>query len=175
MKQLCGLLLLLLVQPAYSSGMAVVSINQGFCGRTEDKSAICHEWMLSSSPSIRFVAYGYEDGVEYSFYNLLPDDSYEHILRVHPVIRDSSRNNAFFWGYPWDIQDIALPSSKSRKSILATFDHSIIDDGEVYSPAWQKRIPAVLFIGRTTQPAMTVSPLKFKSSTLHGLRSGAGG
>lgn len=175
MKRLCSLLLLLLAQPAYSSGMSAVSEDEGFCGRSEDKSAMCYEWALSASPSIRFIAYGYEDGIEYGFYNLQSDDRYEHILRVHPVVRDSSRSDALFWGYPWDIQDIVLSGDEGDKDVLATFDHAIVDDGEVYSPAWQKQIPAVLFVGRTTQPEMVVTPLKFQPSALYDLRSAAGG
>ncbi|MBB1473256.1 hypothetical protein H5368_09440 [Luteimonas sp. MC1782] len=175
MRKFFGLLLLIFVPPADSSEMAAVSSDAGFCGRAEDKSAMCYEWLLNSSPSIRFVAYGYEDGIEYSFYTLLPSDTYEHIIRVYPVIRDSSRNDALFWGYPWDIRDIAHSNGKGQKRFLASFEHNLFDDGEVHSPSWQRRVPAVLFIGRTTQPAMTVPQLKFKASALSGLRTAAGG
>ena len=170
MRKLLGLLALL-AQPAYSSEMVAISRDTGFCGQVEDKSAICYEWSLRSRQALRFVAYGYEDGIEYSFYTLSPDGKYEHVVRVHPVIRDSSRKDALFWGYPWDIRDIVI----SHKRLLATFVHDLNDDGEVSSPSWQKHVPAVLFIGRTTQPAMTVSQLRFKANTLDGIRSDAGG
>ena len=175
MRKLLGLLLALVAQPAYSSEMVAISSDTGFCGQTEDKSAMCYEWSLKSRQALRFVAYGYEDGIEYSFYTLRPDGKYEHVVRVHPVIRDNSRKDALFWGYPWDIRDIVLSRSKNQERLLATFAHDLNDDGEVSSPSWQKRVPAVLFIGRTTQPAMTVPQLRFKANTLDGIRSDAGG
>lgn len=169
-----ALLLLLLAQPAHSSEMMAISSETGFCGQTEDKSAMCYEWSFESRQDLRFVAYGYEDGIEYDFYTLGIDNKYKHVVRVYPVIRDKSRNDVLFWGYPWDIQDIALAPGKRQESVLATFEHDLVDDGEVNSPYWQKRVPAVLFIGSTTHPAMTVPQLKFKANTVEDLRAGAG-
>jgi hypothetical protein len=45
-----------------------------------------------------------------------------------------------------------------------------VEDGEVYSQPWQKRIPAVLFTGHTTQPRMKVSKLRFRAVTLPDLK-----
>lgn len=166
-------LLLLLGNFADSSGMAAVPGETGFCGRLEDTSAMCYEWAFSAHPRVRFVAYGYEDGIQYGFYSLNSEGTYEHILRIYPVIRDSSQKNGLFWGYPWDIQDIVLVGEEGQQKIFATFEHHISDDGDVCSPAWQAHVPAVLFIGRTTQPEAKVPWLDFMPSALHGLRSAA--
>jgi len=175
------LLLLLPASLAHADNMTAIPRGSGFC--TEDRMAeedYCHEWALASAPSIRFVAEGYSDGIEYGFYKLQGNGHYEHIIRVYPVIRDSSRSGALFWGYAWDIHDIVLPGKDGRKEVevLATFEHTIDEDyfQEVESPEWQKRIPAVLFIGRTTQPEIAQlprPPRKFKPSTLNGLCSSA--
>jgi hypothetical protein len=172
MRTIYCVFLLLLAQPVSAAGMTAVQAKTGFCSESD---GICYEWFFSSNNSIRFIAHGDEDGIEYGFYTLLPDSRYEHIIRIYPVIRDASRENNFFWGYPWDIKDIVTSSNKNGKNVLATFVHSVTDDGVVESPAWQKRVPVVLFNGRTTQAAMTMPPLKFKSSSLHSLRSAAGG
>jgi hypothetical protein len=150
--------------------MSAVPPHFGFCVGKDD--AMCYEWTLTSDPSVRLVAYGYEDGIEYAFYRL-KNGVYKHLVRIYPVLQDSRYRDTYFWGYAWDIEDIVVASDKS--SIMATFKHSIVDDGEAYSPSWQKRIPAVLFTGRTTQPDMKVSVSEFKPSSLGALVSGAGG
>ena len=175
MKQFWLLLTMLFSLPTYSAGMATVPKSDGFCGQIPDDTAICYEWRLVSDPDTHFIAYGYEDGIEYTFQRRSPDGTYHTIVMVHPVIRDSSHPDTLFWGYPWDITDVALPSKKSGKDLLVSFDHDIVDDGEVYPPQWQKQVPAVLFIGHSTQPQMTVLVRKFVPLTLRATRSKAGG
>jgi hypothetical protein len=79
-----------------------------------------------------------------------------------------------FWGYPWDIEDIALAPDRSKGVVLASFRHSIVDDGEVDSPAWQLRVPAVLFVGTTTQPQAVVKVEGFAPASIAALRHRAG-
>jgi len=161
--------LLVAASAASAAEMAAVPQDAGFCAHMD---GICYEWQLTSDPAVRLVAHGYEDGVEYSFYKKVRR-SYRHLVRIYPALRDDAYNNTLFWGYPWDIQDIAVVPDAKGKAFLATFDHSIVDDGEVYSPAWQKRIPVVLFVGRTTQPNMKVPLLPFQAIRLSTLRARA--
>jgi len=153
---------------AAAAGMSPVPPHTGFCVGKDD--SICHEWTLVADPSVRLIAHGYEDGVDYGFFRL-EKGHYTYLVRIYPVLQDAAHAGMYFWGYAWDIQDIAL--GDDGKALMATFDHSIVDDGEISSPAWQKRVPAVLFTGRTTQPHMTVPAPVFRPSSLAALRSGA--
>jgi hypothetical protein len=96
---------------------------------------------------------------------------YQYLVRVYPVLRDPSKSESLYWAYPWDIEDIVLDRSGA---LLATFTHDLVDDGEATSPPWQKRIPAVLFEGRTTQPDMKVPRLNFDAASLPSLRRQGG-
>jgi hypothetical protein len=150
--------------------MSAVPAKSGFC---LDRDGICYEWKLSADPAIRLIASGYEDGVEYGFYRRSKSGKYRHVVRVHPVLKDSARPASYYWGYPEDIEDIALIPGAKGLMVSATIDHSIVDDGEVYSPDWPKKVPAVLFVGHTTQPGMIVPILPFKAFTIQSLRSRA--
>lgn len=173
MKALSPLLLLLLAPSAYATGMTAVPITQGYCEGRLDPASLCYEWALTADPSIRFVAIGYKGSIEYSFHRLSPHDTYEQVIRVYPVIRDGSRTGALFWGYPWDITDIAVPEKKDQGQFLASFEHAVTGDDDVQSAAWQKRVPVVLFSGQTTQRPMTVAPIDFTPTTLQAMRSQA--
>ena len=171
--KLFALLALLIALPVSAENLRPVAKQNGFCALA-DESAICYEWQVLIDPSIRFVAEGYEDGIDYGFYRLDKTNKYTHIVSVYPVIRDPSRKDALFWGYPWDIYDIELASVKKPLALLFSIDHALADDGEISIPKWQKHVPAVLFIGRTTQPRMTVPNLRFKDGTLNTIRSAVG-
>ena len=151
---------------ASAAGMFPVDEKLGFCA---EKQGICYEWALTQDHSIRFIAYGSEQGIDYSFFKL-KSNQYRQLLRVFPVLRDPSHRNVLFWAYPEDIKDIVIAPSDLRNRLLATYRHSIIDDGEVASPKWQKRIPAVLFTGATSQPQMRVKPITFRAITVEALR-----
>lgn len=164
--------LLLLAGPAGAANMTPVAAADGHCHYAEAWGASCHEWRFAHDPSLRFIADGYEDGMEYWFATRRDDGTYAYLVRVFPVLRDPSRPGSLYWGYGWDIHDIVLPGGGNR--MLATFDHAIVDDGEVDSPDWQQRVPAVLFEGRTTQPGMTVPKLAFFPANVEALQEGAG-
>jgi len=169
MQMHLALVLLVAASTASAAEMVAIPEGAGFCARMD---GICYEWQLTSDPAIRLVAHGYEDGVEYSFYKKVRR-SHRHLVRIHPALRDEAHSSTLFWGYPWDIQDLAVVPGAKGKAVFASFDHSIVDDGEVYSPAWQKRIPVVLFVGRTTQPNMKVPLLHFQPMRLSTLRTRA--
>jgi hypothetical protein len=165
---------LLICQPVVAAEMTPVLAADGYCGNATDPGAICYEWKLTMDPAVRFIAHGFEDGIEYGFHRRSLNDEYKHIVRVVPVLKDGSRSGKLFWGYPWDIVDLALTDAGRPDQILAAFEHGLEQDGEVHSPAWQRRLPAVLFHGRTSQPEATVAPIRFKPSTVEELRSEAG-
>lgn len=160
---------LALLATAAAIGMAPIPRDQGFC-RT-DQSHYCYEWKLPSDPRQRLVARGDEDGIEYAFRSVDGHGRYTQALRIHPVIRDARYEGQLFWGYAWDIRDLALAAD--GRSLLATVTHSVVDGSNVETPRGQQRIPAVLFSGYTTQPEMTVPPTNFEPTRLAALRDGA--
>ena len=167
MRAFVALLLMACGSAAHARGMNAVPENVGFC---VGKAGTCHEWSLASDPSIRFIAHGFEDGIEYAFHRKRPTGEYEYLVRVYPVLRDATRAESFYWGYPRDIDDVVVDS---KGALLATFGHELFDDGNVESLPWQKRIPAVLFIGRTTQPDIKVPKLRFRGMTVPALQKEA--
>lgn len=150
-------------------GMTPIPRDQGFC-RT-DQSHYCYEWKLQSDPRQRLVARGDEDGVEYTFQALDARGRHGHPVRIHPVIQDAEHQGRLFWGYAWDIRDLALAAD--GRSLLSSFTHTLVDGSNVETPRGQQRIPAVLFSGRTTQPDMAVQPTDFAPTSLAALRAGA--
>jgi hypothetical protein len=162
--------LLLYSSASSAAGMAVVPEENRYCYQN---ARYCYEWQMLSDPAVHFIAWGDEDGIDYSFYRKSKNGEYQHIVRVYPVLRDSSRDNSLYWAYPWDMEDIAPSSGPGQ--VLATFKHTLLDDGEIRSPDWQKHIPAVLFLGHTTQPNITAPKLRFRSVPLLQLRAKAGG
>ena len=160
---------LALLATATAIGMVPIPRDQGFC-RT-DQSHYCYEWKLQSDPRQRLVARGDEDGVEYTFQALDARGRHGRPVRIHPVIQDAEHQGRLFWGYAWDIRDIALAAD--GRSLLASFTHTLVAGSNVETPHGQQRIPAVLFSGRTTQPDMTVQPTDFAPSGLAALRTEA--
>lgn len=157
---------------SFTRRMTPIAGNTGYC-KQEAPTAFCQEWALVTTPSLRVVAAGYEDGMNYDFYRLKKDGSYQHIVQFYPVIRDDVDGGALYWGYPWDIRDIALPPRAEPDAVLATFAHQMMDDGEVQTPDWQKRIPAVLFTGRPSVTRIPVAPTNITSVTVDELRAAA--
>jgi hypothetical protein len=163
-------LLLLIAGHAAAANMTPVARHQGFCGTIPDQNAICHEWSLAADPRLHLVAYGYEDGVEYTFYRRIRAGRFRELVRIYPVMPDPKRAGGHVWAYAWDIADIEVDG---RGRPLATFAHTIFDDGEVYSPKWQKRIPALLFRGTPTQDNPQEGPLDFAPVSVDALRRAA--
>lgn len=165
---LCGAL----CTPAIAAprAMTPVPANSGFCADPGD--GMCYEWKLEADPSLRVIAYGFEDGIDYSFYRRDRKGGYRRIVDFHPAMQDPTRPGQLFWGYAWDVHDIVL--APDGKSFQATFDHAIVIDGNVDPMPGQKRTPAVLFVGRATQPDMKVKALRFQANTIDALRIGAG-
>ena len=106
------------------------------------------------------VAWGYSDGIDYSVYS---DPKNEKTLkfRFNPVLVDeSNKSQPFYWGYPWDIRNIITKKEGKQIKILCSFEHEIVRDGEIDIPKWQKKIPALFFTGKSTQPDIPVAKIK---------------
>jgi len=127
-----------------------------------------YEWKLTPFDDIRFIASGYEDGIDYGFYKVSELGEYELLLQVNPIIVDSDGH--YWWGYPWAISDIARFESPCGLYISATFDHSIVRDGIHSIPEWQKRLPAVLFIAKDGEWVAEQKELNFKPAKLEELK-----
>ena len=155
--------------PAQPGGMAPVAKEHGYCRRANE--AMCYEWKLMADPRQRLVAHGDEDGIEYAFYTLDANRRYVLPVRIHPAIKDPDSSETLFWGYAWDIHDIAL--GPDGRSIMSTFNHQVMDDGNVSTPSGQRRIPVVLFTGRATQREQTVPLLTFAPMSVRALRADA--
>jgi hypothetical protein len=167
MRLVFSCLLLSVCAAAQAGGMKPVPEKERSC---HEIATFCYEWILIDSPDVRFMAYGDEDGIDYSFYRKGKRGHYRRLIRIYPVIRDDSRGGDYFWGYPWDISDIA---EAPNGTLQVAFDHNILDEGESRNDAWQKKIPAVLFIGRTTQPDMTKSKFDYRPMTFPQMKSAA--
>lgn len=146
-----------------SNGMTKVPENTRFC---TGQDSYCYEWALRSDPGIRLIAWGDEESIEYSFRRRSRDGQYKFLFRFHPVIVDASRKKSLHLGYPWNIEDIALTRSGD---VFATFKHGMSSDEEITFQPWQKRVPVVLFLGRTTQPDMCVPRMHFNRSSIRAL------
>lgn len=169
MKKIILIVFALLVSVANAQEMVPVRDGSGVCKKTDD--GFCYEWRMTADRNIHFVGWGYEDGASYAFYRK-HKGKYVQLLRVYPVLQDKRYPDQMFWGYPWDIRDIV--SSRSARSVevraaielTKKFDDSADKDIEEWIPVGQQRIPAVLFIGKTTQPDMTVDRLSYKTMAL---------
>ena len=155
--------------PGQPRGMSPVPRAHGYCQHVGEP--ICHEWKLLADPQQRLVAHGDEDGVTYAFYVLDANRRYAHPVRIHPVMRDATIPATLFWGYAWDIDDIAV--GPDGRSIMSTFDHQVTDDGNVSTPRGQKRVPAVMFTGRVSQKNATVPDVTFAPMSVQALRAAA--
>ena len=103
------------------------------------------EWRIPALPGIRYVASGYEDGIDYSLYRVTKEGGYELIVRVNPIVLDAE--GRLGWGYPWVTTGLVLERTPEGIRFLATFDHQIVRDGVISVPEWQKSIPALLLRG----------------------------
>ena len=170
MRLVFATVMLLAAAGARAANMIPVPGTEGLCGARADETAICHEWKLVADPTVRLLATGYEDGVQYTFEQRDRRGRYKTIVLIYPVMPDPGQAGSHVWAYAWDIEDVEVDAHGWP---LATFAHKMFDDGEVYPPKWQKRIPAVLFRGKATQHVPQEGPLTFAPMSLRALRRAA--
>ena len=156
--------------PSWASGMLTVAKEDGICRTME---GYCYEWRLAHDESLRFVASGYEDGGDWSFFRRGDDGKYTRLFSVYPAMRDARRPGLLFWGYAWDITDIALSEEPGPLRLLVNFDHSYQYDGNWQPEPWQNSVPYVLFTGSATQPDMQVEAQSFRPMSVDEVRARA--
>ena len=153
--------------PSWAAEMILVAERDSMCKTVE---GYCYEWQLVRDKTLRFVANGYEDGGDWSFYRRSKDGTYTHLFSVYPAMRDTRHPGYLFWGYAWDIGDIALPEKSGTIRLLVNFDHHYQYDGNWAPEKWQLSVPYVLFKGTTTQPEMEVEAQTFRPMSIEEIR-----
>lgn len=103
------------------------------------------EWRIAAAPDLRLVRSGYEDGATTTLYRRGADGGYLPLLDILPITRDPGGRD--WWGYPGTLRGLPLRLRGDDIHLRATFDHDQIDDGNACHPAWQQRLPVVLFTG----------------------------
>ena len=93
-------------------------------------------------------AQGYEDGVNYGIYDT-KRNSEQLLLVFNPALLDERYPDRTFWGYPWDMQRLAM---NPKKQILASLYDSHERDDNYSTPEKQEQMPYIFFYGKTTQP-----------------------
>lgn len=101
-----------------------------------------------SQPEI-FSAVGFEDGIDYGFFDLdMKTSEEELIFYFNPVILESE---IYYWGYPWDIQNLITKNIDGEVLKKASINHNIIRDGNITLPEDQPHFPVIFFSGHSTQ------------------------
>ena len=152
------LILLLLSINVYSQseGFHLIKWNDSFQDTLSD-ARYYFAWKISNIDSLLIVAEGYEDGIDYSFYKINKTNTLKLLFRFNPILIDSTNMlKKYHWGYPWDISDIIVDEGSDTQKLLCSINHSIERDGVIDIPSWQKILPAIFFIGKTTQPKIDV-------------------
>lgn len=155
---------------AKKPNMVAVPEAQAHCAAEIADGAYCYEWKLVADPALRIVSSGYEDGGSVIVYRRDARGRYRHLAEILPALRDARYPGQLFWGYSWDIEDIEVVMRGRRARMLATFDHPGLDrmlDGEVTAPETRA---LVLFVGKTTQPEMKLSSVRFREMPADALR-----
>jgi hypothetical protein len=118
-----------------------------------------------------FSATGFEDGVDYAFYDQDPKTGFlELLFYFDPIIIENGKH---FWGYPWDIKDIIVKKEAGNIYLRSSIDHDIVrDDADLALPAdTTKKFPAICFSGHSTQPFIKVGEIrKIKWRTIDQLK-----
>jgi hypothetical protein len=114
---------------------------------------------LDDDPELEaYSAYGYEDGIDYSIFDLnLKKGKLNRLFYFNPVIVDNEKN---YWGYPWDTEEVMIKFDNGQLKIYTSLDHDIVRDGNITIPKKQKIFPALFFKGTTTQPASKMKGMK---------------
>ena len=110
-----------------------------------------------SEPEI-FSATGYEDGIDYAFYDQnLKTGNNSLLFYFNPVIIEDGKN---YWGYPWDIKDIILKRDSTNIYIKSSIDNVIERDGNLTIDDTNKQFPVIFFTGHSTQPNIKVEGIR---------------
>lgn len=118
---------------------------------------------LDDDPEPEIVsASGFEDGIDYSIYDQnLVKGTDVLLFRFNPVLIDTSNTQKeYYWGYPWDVTNIMVKAEGGSVRIRCSLNHDIERYGAIDIPTWQKKLPAIFFVGKTTQPDIEVGTIR---------------
>lgn len=105
-----------------------------------------------------FSATGYEDGIDYAFYDQDLIKGKDSILfYFNPVIIEEEKR---YWGYPWDISNIIIKIEGNKIYLKSSTEHDINNDGEITIPKDQNQLPVIFFIGDSTQPDVSIADIR---------------
>ncbi len=125
---------------------------------------------LDSDPEPEICsATGYEDGIDYAFYDQdLKNEKVNLLFYFNPVIVE---NGKYYWGYPWDIKGLILSADNTDVYLQSSDDNDIERDGNITINDMTKKIPAIFFNGHSTQPNIKVGEIRnIKWTTLNELK-----
>lgn len=116
-----------------------------------------------------FSASGYEDGIDYAFYDQDQKSGKDKLLLYfNPIILE---NGEHYWGYPWDITDIILKVDSTDIYLQGSVNNDIESDGNITIPDTTKKFPAIFFRGQSTQPDVKVGEIRdIKWATIEELK-----
>ena len=114
---------------------------------------------LDDDPELEFyLAYGYEDGIDYGFFDLNMKTGEDKLLfYFNPIILE---DGVEYWGYPWDISNIMSRYHVDRIQLFSSTNHDIRRDGMITIPEDQQILPAIYFEGHSTQPSIHVGKIR---------------
>ena len=171
MKAFVTLLALWSIAPALAANMTPIPIKQAHCAAAMKEGAYCYEWALVADPSIRIVSSGYEDGGTFGIYRLSEDGHYNFLATIYPALREKSSSRDLYWGYTWDIKDIAVAVTPEGVIVFrAAFKHKYVGDSP--GTASQDRnspVPFLLFTGKASQLEAKVEGARFVDATIDDL------
>ncbi|MCP4493062.1 MAG: hypothetical protein GY820_38055 [Gammaproteobacteria bacterium] len=123
-----------------------------------------YEWEFSTKSNLRYIAAGYEDGIDYEIAEIDENGKLQTLLHVNPVVKDLNGN--YWWGYPWSTMDIPVEVKNGEIYFYAYFEHEIFRDGVLSAPKWQKRMPALLLHSNNDKKVAKMDVYKYKLYTI---------
>jgi len=118
-------------------------------------------WLVNIDADVEpeiFSATGYEDGIDYAFYDQDLIKGKDSILfYFNPVIIEKETK---YWGYPWDISNIITKTDDNKIYFKASTEHDIKNDGEITIPKNQNQLPVIFFYGHSTQPNLKIADIR---------------
>ena len=90
MRILEAIFLIFYSAASHANGMTLVPESARYCF---SKASYCYEWVLTTDPAIRFIAWGDEDGIEYTFHRKDKSGQYQYLVRIYPVLKIHPKAN----------------------------------------------------------------------------------
>ncbi len=119
-----------------------------------------YEWKFKSKPEFRYVSVGYEDGLNHSIYQVLPDNKYDQLFRFAPIAKDD--DDLYWWAFPWSTHDIPVKIEKDKVFLFIDINQEIKFGGVTELPKWQKRAFPILLHGKPEEGKWNKAPSDYQ-------------